>query len=112
MLERLKKLARMDGNMKKELTHFDEIFLGAKVDLIMDAVLTDPVEDGQTSFPLILSGYLVDYDHMFYYLGNRENNIDESVQISKVVSVKLSTEEKNEVDYLDSIPVPDDDKFN
>lgn len=78
-----------------------DTFAGVHVQVFTKSSISEILssEEGsvQQSLPLTLTGYLIDYDDKFYYLGDTPYEADSVVSVDQVVIIK----EIKQIDELD-----------
>lgn len=101
----------MIGNMEKHLNkNLDEHqpfknFIGQLVELLCKF----KVDNEEHTFPMLVQGYLIDYDDDNYYIGSSPIEIDQFVDRSIVVHGSLIKSLDPAKEILENMPEPETD---
>ncbi len=87
---------------KKSLTTFHLSFIGEEVEMIVNIKSAQ----GEEGMPLIINGWLLDMDDIYFYIGNTPNAISQCV-VREDVRLIAIVEEFNQLDeVLKNVPTP------
>jgi len=77
-------------------------FLGRKVNAVIDFEMTETQQEGDTMVssnqPLVFTGYLIDYDDSYLFIGDEDGDIKQIILRDKLISLQIdpeATEEEN-----------------
>lgn len=87
------------------------------VEIVMDVYITASNETDQGRYekkhPMIISGYLLDYDAEFVYIGSEPEKLSDAVKRDKIVQIGSSTPYDKYEKVLDDVQTPESDEdFN
>lgn len=91
-------------------------FIGTFVEIVMDAYITASNETDQGKYekkhPMIISGYMLDFDKEFVYIGTDADRLSDAVKREKIIQIGTSTPYDKYEKVLDEAETPDDEGFN
>ena len=104
------------GNQKMKNKLF-KLFEGLYVSILTKMVVERSTSNGEmmeiVKTPISVTGFLLDADDKFYYLGHSPDLISQAVPHSEVAHVELGQEEANLMEeLLVNGEIPSEDKFN
>lgn len=79
-------------------------FIGEHVDVLSEF---NSIETKQGVLPITFSGYLIDHDSDFLYIGNKDRNIEKAVNKSKIVYIEVSEPTDHLKQILEGVDISD-----
>ena len=102
----------------KEYTLFSDIFIGEYVELTTSLSLKTAIDAGEEGQiiqdgPVNVTGFLLDQDDTYYYLGEGPSAMDTAVKIDAVKAITIVKQKTIFDEILDEMPNPEnDEEFN
>src|SRR5271166_5257917 len=103
----------MTGKSDKEFSTFFLAFCGQQVTITTSVNVNMSIQDDHhqaiNNIPLYYEGILMDYDEVYYYLGNIKE-ITQAVKIYDVLHITISEQKGPFDEFLHKMPIPNEDK--
>lgn len=84
---------------KKTLSTFQLIFVGELVEIVADLI-------GGAGMPLVISGFLLDIDEEYFYIGKTHNEVDQAIKRNNVIFIIIIQEPDELKEALRNVPTP------
>lgn len=89
------------GN-KKTLSTFQLIFVGEFIEIVADLI----GGAGESGMPLVISGFLLDIDDEYFYMGKSHDEVDQAIRKDNVIFICIIQEKDEIKEALRSVPTP------
>jgi hypothetical protein len=112
-----RRIGKMETEMiKKKLTLFDR-FENQYVSILTKLVMERTVQSGEIietfKTPVSVSGFLIDSDDSYYYLGHTPGLISQALPHEELVHIEITREEAGLMEeLLENGEIPPEDQFN
>lgn len=114
----------MAGNKRSKKTQtiepppfdvFFSSFAGEKVDLQLNILYSEQHQSEDAletkTYSMSSTGYLLDVDDNYYYLGDTPNSVTQAVRKNFVIQIRLTIDDNDGyVSILDKMPVPENNE--